>query len=376
MQFKDLIGQQAVRNGLIQLWQQGKWPHALLISAKEGRGGLPLGLAITQYIFCSQKTATDSCGTCASCQKLSRLAHPDVHLTFPSIAPKPKVKASSKYFLSEFREFVAQRPYGSTFDWLQFINAENKQGNITAEECREIIDTLNMSAFEGGAKVQLIWRPEYLGKEGNILLKLMEEPPANTYLILVAEEVDELLPTIISRTQQVVLPPLSAAEIAAGLVAQGTEQQKAAQVAQLADGSYAQAQQLLGVAENDLLTPLKQWFNGIFTDNGLLLHECVENLAKSGREQQKNFLLFTQRLLGHAFRMQLIPGYQPSLPPAETVFVGKLAQRNLHPEIYQRMDQCLDKAIYQIERNVHSKTVLLHLSVQLQYFIQGKELRV
>src|SRR5690606_9339379 len=269
-----------VRNGLIQLWQQGKWPHALLISAKEGRGGLPLGLAITQYIFCSQKTATDSCGTCASCQKLSRLAHPDVHLTFPSIAPKPKLKASSKYFLSEFGEFVAQRPYGSTFDWLQFINAENKQGNITAEECREIIDTLNMSAFEGGAKVQLIWRPEYLGKEGNILLKLMEEPPANTYIILVAEEVAELLPTIISRTQQVVLPPLSAAEIAAGLVAQGTEQQKAAQVAQLADGSYAQAQQLLGVAENDLLTPLKQWFNGIFTDNGLLLHECVENLAK------------------------------------------------------------------------------------------------
>src|SRR5690606_25178346 len=110
-------------------------------------------------------------------QKMAQLAHPDLHLSFPSISPKPGTKASSKAFLPEFRDFVRQTPYGSTFDWLQFIHAENKQGNISAEECREIIDTLQLSAFEGGNKVQFIWRPEYLGKEGNILLKLIEEPP-------------------------------------------------------------------------------------------------------------------------------------------------------------------------------------------------------
>lgn len=377
MYFRDVTGQALAKKGLLNLWHSGRLPHALMIVGKEGTGGLPLALALAQYIFCEEKEEGEPCGQCAACIKVQKLAHPDLHLSFPSVPPKPGVKASSKAYLNEFREFIRQNPYGSAFDWLQFINAENKQGNITAEECRDIIDTLNLTAFEGGYKIQLIWRPEYLGKEGNILLKLIEEPPARTLILMVAEDTEDVLNTILSRTQQVHLLPLTPAEIAGALVMRNqVEERRAAQVAQLAEGSYSQALQLLHYTGNDLLQPLRDWFNGIFTHNGIILNKWVEDMGKTGREQQKNFLMFTQQMLAHALRMSLIPGHRPSLPEDEAAFAGKLAQRNFAPDTYRKIDEAINKTVYHIERNAHSKTQLLFLSLQLQYLIQSQELRV
>jgi DNA polymerase-3 subunit delta' len=377
MYFSDVVGQSLARQGLLNLWHSGKLPHALMLVGKEGTGGLALALAMAQYIFCENKQGNESCGTCAACGKVLKLAHPDLHLSFPTVAPKPGAKPSSKAYMKEFREYIAQMPYGSAYDWLQYINAENKQGNITADECRDIIDTLNLTAFEGGYKIQIIWRPEYLGKEGNILLKLIEEPPVRTLILMVAEDIDDVLKTILSRTQQVHLLPLTATEIGEALVARDkVEPRRAAQVAQLAEGSYAQALQLLRYTGNDLLVPLREWFNGIFTNNGITLNKWVEDMGKTGREQQKNFLLFTQQLLAHAMRMTLIPGYVPALPEDEATFAGKLAQRKFSPGVFQEMSEALDKTIYHIERNAHSKTQLLHLSIRMQYLIQGLEFKI
>lgn len=151
-------------------------PHALMLTGKEGSGGLPMALALAQYILCEQPGERDSCGACASCQKVSRLEHADLHLTFPVFG----AKALSDTYVREFREFARQTPYGSEYDWLQTIEAENKQGNITSEECEAILRNLSFKSYEGGRKVQLIWMAERLGKEGNKLLKLIEEPPAGT----------------------------------------------------------------------------------------------------------------------------------------------------------------------------------------------------
>jgi DNA polymerase-3 subunit delta' len=371
MQFSNVTGQHAAKEGLLTLWHSGKLPHAIMILGKEGTGGLPLALAMAQYIFCEDKQGNESCNHCAGCNKVKKLAHPDLHLSFPSIAPKPGSKPSSAYYMSEFREFMQQSPYGTTYDWLQFINAENKQGNITADECREIIDTLNLTSFEGGYKIQIIWRPEYLGKEGNILLKLIEEPPAHTVIIMIAEDLESVLKTILSRTQQVNLLPLTLKEIETALLEKGIEEKRAVQVAHLAEGSFSNALQLLQFTGNDLLAPLREWFNGIFTNNGITLNKWVEDMAKTGREQQKNFLMYSQQLLAHAMRMSLIPGYVAPLPADEATFAGKLAQRNFAPAVFEGMAGIIDKAIYHIERNAHSKTQLLHLSIQMQYCIQG-----
>lgn len=375
MQFSSVVGQSAAKQGLINMYQSGHFPHALLLSGNEGTGGLPFALALAQYIFCEAPGATDSCGQCPNCQKLSKLEHADLHLSFPSIPPKAGTKAMSRHYMTDFRDFVKQTPYGTTYDWLQFINAENKQGNLTAEECREIIDTLNLKSYEGGKKVQIIWRPEYLGKEGNILLKLIEEPPADTILILVAESQEDILPTILSRTQDVRLVPISAGDVANALVQRGiADERNAMQIGHLANGSFTEALRLLQHTQNDLFPDVRNWFNALFTNNGIAIAKFADEWSKAGREQQKNFLQYVISLLEHAIRSRYLPQQPPALPQEEALFAQKLAAMKISFEALQQMTEMISKTIYYIERNAHSKTQLHTLSVKLVYIIQGRKI--
>ncbi len=376
MQFAAVAGQSALKRSWVSLVESGNIPHALLLMGKEGAGGLPLAIAFAQYLLCEQKGSSDSCGQCPACRKIAKLVHPDLHFSFPAIAPKTGAKPLSRHFMEPFREFFLQTPYGSTYDWLQYINAENKQGNIPAEECREIIERLSFKSFEGGYKIQIIWRPEYLGREGNILLKLIEEPPADTLILLVAEQAENIIPTILSRTQLLKLAPLSTAEIAEALMAKNQiDFKKASQIAHLSEGSYTQALQLMHSHSNDLLAPLQDWLQAIFSNKMIAVHQWVEDMAKQGREQQKNSLIYLQQLLAHALRMILIPGYQPPLPDDELAFLRSLCSRAISARTCELFISSINKAVYHIERNAHSKTQLLYLSVQMQYHLKERELK-
>jgi DNA polymerase III subunit delta' len=375
MLFRNVVGQPVAKEGLLGMWYNNHLPHALLLCGAEGTGGLPLALALAQFIFCTNKSDTDSCGICPDCQKAAKLEHADLHLSFPTIPPKAGTKAMSRYFLPEFREFISKTPYGTTYDWLQFINAENKQGNITAEECREIIDILNLKSYEGGKKIQIIWRPEYLGKEGNILLKLIEEPPADTIMILVAENMEDILPTILSRTQLIRLAPVAPAFIEQALMERlATDPRKAAQVAHMANGSFTEALRVVNHAESDLFPELRNWFNALFTNNGLGIAKFAEEWSKAGREQQKNFLNYVIQLLEHALRCMYLPQIPPPLPQEEAGFVQKLAARGMPYELLQQMVKTISDSIYYIERNAHSRTQLHALSIRLLYIIQQRVL--
>ncbi|WP_276132117.1 ATP-binding protein [Polluticoccus soli] len=377
MQLSNVVGQQPAKTGLLKMWQGEHFPHALLLVGQEGTGGLPLGLALAQYIFCENKQDNDSCGQCPNCSKVSKLEHADLRVSFPSIPPKPNTKAMSRHYIQDFREFIAQTPYATTYDWLQFINAENKQGNITAEECREMIEQLNLKSYEGGKKVQIIWRPEYLGKEGNILLKLIEEPPADTIMIFIAENTEDILPTILSRTQMVRLAPISASEIADALVQRGlADAKKAAQVGHMANGSFTEALRLVRHAENDLFPDVRTWFNAIFRNNGLEIAKFSEEWSKSGREQQKNFLHYIIQLLEQTIRVRYLPQHPPALPDEEAQFVQKLAAMPIPLEVFGQMVKEITDTIYFIERNAHSKTQLHALSVRMVYAIQKRQLPI
>lgn len=374
MHFSEVVGQEPAKEGLLKMWHKNLFPHALLIAGAEGTGGLPMGLALAQYIFCEDKKNNDSCGKCANCNKVSKLEHADLHLSFPTIPPKPGTKAMSFHYISEFRDFVKQTPYGTTFDWLQFIDAENKQGNITAEECREIIDKLNLKSYEGGKKVQIIWRPEYLGKEGNILLKLIEEPPQDTIIIMVAENTEDILPTILSRVQLVKLAPIAVSALTKALEIKTGDVKKAAQLAHIANGSYTDALRLLKHAQNDLFPDVKNWFNAMFSGNGIGISKFAEDWSKAGREQQKNFLQYVIRLLEEAIRLRYVPGAAIALPPEEADFARKLAAMKVSFEMLKKMVEAITDTIFYIERNAHSKTQLHALSIRLQYVITNKEL--
>ncbi len=377
MRFGDVVGQQETKQGLIRMWEHNQLPHAILITGAEGTGGLPLGLALAQYIMCEHRTETDSCGVCANCTKITRLEHADLHLSFPSTKWKERHPTVSRNYIREFREFVKQTPYGTVYEWLQFIEAENKQGNLSADECNEILERLNLKTYEGGSKVLVMWRPEYLGKEGNKLLKMIEEPPANTFLIFVAEQPEDILATIRSRTQTIKLPPLKTNDIADALIRRsGTDTLQAARVAALAMGSYNRALEYNHSTENDLFEDVRKLFNGLYKNNGVDLTSLSEDWSKKGREQQKFALLYVVHLLENALRHTYLGNQPVNLPQVEADFVSKLVAMHIEAESIAAMVDTITNTIYYIERNAHQKTQMLAMMIRLHYIVQRKEIPV
>jgi DNA polymerase-3 subunit delta' len=397
MQFKEVIGQQQVKEHLAEMVQQNRLSHALLFLGKEGSGALPLALAFAQYVVCEktgdnqkaepsaslfgldepsmvQSTPTDACGICASCLKAAQYIHPDIHFTYPVIPKKSGDKPVSTDYIKEWREFIKRYPYGNAFDWLQFIGAENKQGNITAEECNEIIRQLSLKSFESEYKILILWMPEYLGKEGNKLLKLIEEPPPNTLFILVAGNDEQILPTILSRCQLIKIPSLEDGEIETALTERSNALPATAQqIAAIAEGNYREALQLLQHAEEDWKDLLSDWLK--FALRQMLPEQVkwIDEMSKLGREKQKQFLRYFNHILGQSIRIRVLGAESISLPENEKDLaqrINKIASVSQQEAIIEE----LDKATYYIERNANAKMLFHALTIKLSHIIHGKAL--
>lgn len=370
MLFSEVIGQDQVKASLLQAVRENRLSHALLFLSPEGAGGLPLALALAQYLVCTDKREGDSCGKCAGCKKAAQLIHPDIHFSYPVVPRKsgdrPPVSAD---YGKEWREYILEQPYGNTFNWLQYIGAENRQGNITARECSEIIRILGLKSYESAYKVMVIWRPEYLKKEGNRLLKLLEEPPEKTVFILVAEQQDLILNTILSRTQLVRIPFLSKSDLTQALQEKkGLDEKAARQTAALAEGSYDMALRLTRHNTTDYLPQLRGWLNAILGKDPQLLPQWILQVTgtKMGREDQKQFLRYFINQLEYALRLEYIGNSNLSILPEEQKFVNNLQER---ADFYQikEMIRLLDDACYHIERNANAKILFHALSIRLRY---------
>ncbi len=403
MQFYSIIGQKETKEQLVQMVQHNRLSHALLFLGKEGSGALQLALAFAQYIVCKpqpkevdpfaaahstnekqeteqQDTRNDSCGVCPACSKANQLIHPDIHFSYPVITKKTGEKPISTDFIKEWREFIASNPYGNVYDWLQFIGAENKQGNITASECNDIIRKLNLKSFESEYKILIMWMPEFLGKEGNKLLKLIEEPPPNTLFILITENEDLVLPTILSRTQLVKIPLLTNSEIEVALeLNAGVKIEKARQIAAVAEGNYREALQLLQHADDDWEAMLREWLNAIIKTGPVAQVKWIDETAKIGREKQKQFLKYFIHLLEQAIRIRVIApvNQKPETDQQETrnefdfaLRLNKLCDLGQQEAIITE----LDKASYYIERNANAKMLFHALSIRLYHIINNKSL--
>jgi DNA polymerase III subunit delta' len=409
MQFQSITGQKDTKEQLVQMIQHNRLSHALLFLGKEGSGALQLAQAFAQYIVCdtingkaamgnkqsanepslfgepepsaaahqppttnNQAALNDSCGTCPACKKATALIHPDIHFSYPVITKKAGEKPVSADFIKEWRQFMAENPYGNVYDWLQFISAENKQGNITATECNDINRTMSLKSFESEYKILIMWLPEFLGKEGNKLLKLIEEPPFNTLFIFVAENDELILPTILSRTQLVKIPLLTNAEVAASLeLKQGISKEKAQQIAAVAEGNYREALQLLQHTEDDWQVLLREWLNAVLKTGPLAQVKWIEDTAKMGREKQKQFLKYFIHLLQQAIRLRVIPptvNHQPSTDHDFALRLNKICSIAQQEAIITE----LDKASYYIERNANAKMLFHALSIRLYHIISNK----
>jgi DNA polymerase-3 subunit delta' len=305
--------------------------------------------------------------------KANNYIHPDIHFSYPVIPKKPGDKPVSTDYIEEWREFIQQYAYGNVYDWLQFIGAENKQGNITAEECNDIIRKLNLKSFESPYKILVMWMPEYLGKEGNKLLKLIEEPPAEKLFILVAENEDLVLPTILSRCQLIKLGTLQTADIADALIKRGNiDKDKAQQTAAIAQNNYREALQLLQNASEDWQSLLREWLNATLKNGPSAQTKWIEEMNKLGREKQKQFLLYFIHLLQQSIRIRFA-GNNVSIAESEKDFaarLNKIASVNHQQAIIEE----LNKAVYYIERNANAKMLFHALTIKLYHIIKNNAL--
>lgn len=395
MAFRDVIGQAFIKQQLTGMVQQNRISHALLFLGKEGSGGLSLAIAFAQYILCEKvanrnapppgpslfgdepvssapgSLPADACGQCASCVKAQQLVHPDIHFAYPVIPRKAGDKPVSTDYITEWRTFISKQSYGNVYDWLQSIGAENKQGNITAHECNDIIRKLNLKSFESGFKILVLWMPEYLGNEGNKLLKLIEEPPADTLFILVAENDSLVLPTILSRTQLVKIPMLETADLTEALVAKGASPEQARQAASIAGGNFREALQLVQHAGDDWQVLLRDWLNAILKNGPIAQVKWIDEVSKLGREKQKQFLRYFNHLLEQAIRVRAMGDSFP-IPDAERDFalrLNKIANFGQQEAIIEE----LDKAAYYIERNANAKMLFHALTIKLYHIVAKKQ---
>lgn len=378
MFFKDVIGQNHIKKHLKSTTEKGRIPHAQLFIGKEGSGVLPMAIAYAQYLLCLNANDEESCKV-----KCENLAHPDLHFAFP-VTTNDKIKKHpiSNLFLEDWRLFVKEQPYGSLYNWLQFIGVENKQGLIGVDEAESIVKSLTLKAFEGGFKVMVIWRAEKMNTAAaNKLLKLIEEPPEKTIFILCAEDEEQIISTIKSRCQAIHFPALSEKDIAESLVIREKITENVAyKFAHQSEGNYNKALHLLHHDSSDIIfeTWFITWIRTAFRakGNATVVQQLVswsDEIAKSGRETQKRFLKYCLQF----FRQAMLLNYNSeAIVFLETETKGfdlKKFAPFVHSGNILEISNELNDAIYHIERNGNAKIVLLDLSIKLTRLLHTKE---
>lgn len=397
MRFHHLAGHQPEKNGLINLVQKNRVSHALLLLGKEGSGALELAIAFAQYLMCEEVQAstagnslfgegprTDSCGTCASCIKVQKLIHPDLHFSYPVLRRNTKHdKSISTDYIASWRLFLQNHPFGNVREWLDFLrnskdekidSPANKQGNIAVSECDDIVRKLSLKPFENRYKVMILWMPEFLGNNGNRLLKLIEEPPANTVFLFVANEEELILPTILSRTQMLRIKPFTTQDVLEELDRKGVERERAKLIASLCEGDMGMAMNMVTEELDDRERLTRQWLNVIYTRNVKAQLAWIDEVAGMGRDKQKQLLDFLVHLLQQAMRLRFLQD-ESKIPMAANArdFAHRINQM-CSPEAQEAMVVELEKAEYYISRNANAKLLFHALSIKLYYIIKDNSL--
>jgi DNA polymerase-3 subunit delta' len=373
MQFKDIVGQQSVKNHLIQTVKDERISHAQLFLGPEGSGSLALALAYAQYISCENKQEDDSCNECSSCRKFNKLVHPDLHFSYPFFASHHENTALT--FIEDWRKAFLANPYLGLDEWRDQLNADNKQANINIAEAHSIITKLSLKPFEGEYKILIMWLPEYLSLQGNALLKVIEEPAQKTLFLLVAQNQEQILNTIISRTQLVKIPKLSQQDIVEYLEKRNIETAKAQQLAYLSNGNLQTALQHLNNQENDFYELFLQWLRACWGNAGLNIVNYTEGeLAKMGRENQKNFFKYGVNLMRECMLYLAHASSLIHLPPKELEFISKFSQV-LNLAKAEAIANELERAQYHIERNANPKILFLDVSLVLVKILKFNSLR-
>ncbi len=367
MLFKEIIGQQEVKDKLLQLVRDDRTPHAMMLFGPEGSGKLALAVALTQYLACNNRQVEDSCGVCPSCIKFGKLVHPDLHFVVPVLKTgNMTAPPISDDYAVAWREALLADFYLTESQWYESLGAENKQGIINVKESENIIRKLGFKPYESDYRMVVIWLPEKMNQSAaNKLLKLIEEPPEKTLILMVSEHTDRLLPTILSRTQLFHVPPILEADLREGLLKEEqTDLQLVEDAVKRANGNISTALQALRQDEIqgqhfELFTELMRlcYSRDIITING-----WVERVAGIGRERQKQVLDYSLGLLRENFMLHMENDSLNYLSAKESEFSRKFSPF-IHEGNVHALAEAFTMAGNHIEANGNPRIILMDLSI-------------
>ena len=376
MLFKEIIGQQEVKKRLLNLVGEDRTPHALMLFGPPGTGKRSLAVAMAQYLSCADRQPEDACGVCPSCVKFSKLVHPDLHFVVPVMKTQKVVKdPETDLFIEAWRESFLANPYLSENQWYEAIGAENKQGMISVKESESIIRKLNFKPYESDYRMMIIWLPEKMHQAtGNKLLKLIEEPPAKTLFLMVSENTERILPTILSRSQLLQVPPLEEDLLREGLLnRQGSDPQLLEDAVRRANGNY-------NVALNTLLKDEQELqyfdrFTGLmrlcYSRKIIEINDWVDSVAGLGRERQKQLLDYSLRLLRENFMLHMEHDQLSYMSAREAEFSGRFSPF-IHEGNIHGLVASFNEAGNHIEANGNPRIVFMDLSVRVIRLLMQK----
>lgn len=368
MLFRDIIGQDEIKRRLIESVKHNQIAHAQLFGGGEGIGKYPMALAYARYIQCTNRQEDDACGVCPSCRKYETLMHPDLHFVFPIVKSEKKKRGICEDYIAEWRTFITENSYFNINQWLSFLGVENSQAMIYEKESDEIIRKLSMKTYESEYKVMIIWLPERMNVTcANKLLKIIEEPYDKTVFLLVSDSPDKVLGTILSRSQQINMRPVHI-EAISGFLEQkySISPSDAMAIAGISGGNLVRALESIRLSEDtrqffDLFVQLMRLAYGRKIKE---MKAWADEVAGIGRERQKIFLSYVQRMLRENFIYNLRQPGLNYMNENETAFSSRFA-----PFIHERNITALmeefGKAENDIGQNANARIVFFDLSIKM-----------
>ena len=375
MLFKDIPGNNIVKEQLLASVKKNRISHAQIFSGSSGSAKLALALAYARYLNCDKKLKNDSCGKCPSCLKYNTLSHPDLHLVFPVLKTSGSKIAISDNFVGLWRDFILKNVYGSLNDWIDFLGKENKTAErveIYKDDAREIYKKLLLKNFETGYRVVLIWMPEQMNTAAsNKLLKIFEEPPSKTIFLLVSENPNRLLSTIISRLQKTEINDFSVQDMIS-IFKNKASKEKIQQLRDITNADLGKMLQLIDRGEDgDMFNDFSSWMRFAYKIDILNISRWVDSISSMGRKYQKTFLSYTISMIRECLIFNFANDSLLKSKQKERIFISKFSLF-IHEENSVKIFEELEKAIKEINRNANAKILFFELSLQMVRFLKVK----